>query len=292
MLESMTGYGEAVAQSQNYRVSVELKSLNSKYFELISKLPRVYQKYEHKLRQHLAKNLQRGKVSLILNIEVLSEGKRKLNINQVLAQAYMDELNALREKLYIQQEIALPFLLELPEVIPVDGEQEDPEEWELIEKATLGACDALKKSRREEGGALAQDLASRAIAIRKLLASIRELAPLRIERIRERINQSMEEIRNRVAEYDPNRLEQELIFYVEKLDINEEMVRLAQHLEYFDQLLADQKSKGKQLQFLSQEMGREINTIGSKANDAQIQRLVVQMKEELEKIKEQVLNSV
>lgn len=180
-------------------------------------------------------------------------------------------------------------LLELPEVIPTEVEKEDPEEWKLINESLKIASENLVESRKEEGAALDKDLAERNSHIRSKLEEVKVLAPKRMENVRNRIEQSLEEIRHKV-ETDPNRFEQELIFYLEKYDINEEIVRLSQHLDYFESLRTSNKSNGKQLQFLAQEMGREINTIGSKANDASIQRIVVGMKDELDKIKEQVLN--
>lgn len=289
MIQSMTGYGAATSASDNYKVTVELKSLNSKYLELVIKLPRVYVKYEHKIRNQLSKQLGRGKVVLLLNVEVLTAEKRTLNINQSLVKKYMEELQVLSDTLGIQQDISMSLLLDLPEVIPTDVDTEDPEEWDLISKSLKEAAANLTHSRKEEGNALDLDLAERQRSIRAKLEEVKVLAPLRLENVRGRIEQSFEEIKHKV-EADPNRFEQELIFYLEKYDINEEIVRLTQHLDYFEELRSNGKSNGKQLQFLAQEMGREINTIGSKANDASIQRIVVGMKDELDKIKEQVLN--
>ncbi|MEM9897293.1 MAG: YicC/YloC family endoribonuclease [Bacteroidota bacterium] len=291
MIQSMTGYGMGACSSPNYSVTVEIKSLNSKYLELMLKLPRTYMKYESKLRTHFTKQLQRGKVTMVINVEVLTGEKRTLNINQTLVKKYLEELKDLASYLEIPPNIDMSLLLDLPEVIPTEVNQEDPEEWNLIEEAAKIACSNLISSRSEEGRALDEDLKNRVAAIGQGLEEIKMLAPKRMENIRARIEQSLDDIRHKV-EVDPNRFEQELIFYMEKYDINEEIVRLSQHLKYFEELRAKEKSNGKQLQFLSQEMGREINTIGSKANDASIQRHVVGMKEELEKIKEQVLNVV
>ncbi|MEO0897401.1 MAG: YicC/YloC family endoribonuclease [Bacteroidota bacterium] len=289
MIQSMTGYGSGKTSSSNFNVTVELKSLNSKYLELQLKLPRVYMKYEQKLRSGLTEQLGRGKITMLFNIEVLSGEKRTLNINKQLVKKYLDELNDLADYLNIPPTHNLDLLLNLPEVIPTEIDHEDPEEWKLIEQATLLAVQELIRSRKEEGAALDRDLASRVQAISENLEEIKVLAPKRLEHVRSRIEQSLEDIKHKV-EADPNRFEQELIFYIEKYDINEEIVRLTQHLTYFEELRSAEKNTGKQMQFLSQEMGREINTIGSKANDAKIQRHVVRMKEELEKIKEQVLN--
>lgn len=288
----MTGYGAATKSSPNYKVTVEFKSLNSKYLEFGLKLPKVYVKYENKLRSQLTKQLKRGKIILLLNVELLNAEKRGLNINRFLVKSYVRELKALKEEEDIAGEIDLAFLLTLPEIIPTEQDQEDAEEWSLIEAAAKEACNNLIKSRMEEGKALDADLQLRHQHISETLDKIEKLAPERMHRLRERLETALNDIRNKIADLDNNRFEQELIFYLEKFDINEEIVRLRQHLNYFDELRKAPESNGKKLQFLSQEMGREINTIGSKANDAKIQRLVVKMKDELEKIKEQVLNIV
>lgn len=287
----MTGYGAATATSERYRLTVELKSLNSKYLEVVMKLPRVYMKYEHRIRNEISSQLQRGKIMLLFNVEILKADRRTLSINQPLVKKYMDELENLADYLEVEAHIDIPLLLTLPEVIPTEIEVEDPEEWELFEQALQAACQKMVQSRTDEGRALDRDLGGRVEAIRTCLEEVKRLAPNRLEYIRNRIEAAFDEIRHKV-EADPNRFEQELLFYIEKYDINEEIVRLEQHLSYFEELRQTDDSNGKQLQFLSQEMGREINTIGSKANDASIQRMVVAMKDELEKIKEQVLNVV
>ncbi|MEM6346299.1 MAG: YicC/YloC family endoribonuclease [Bacteroidota bacterium] len=292
MIISMTGYGSATRSSDNYKVTVELKSLNSKYLEATMKLSRAYLKYEHKLRNILTRELVRGKVMVILNVEILKADKRTLNINRALAQKYVTELREISTELGINGDISWSMLMELPEVIPTDQEIADPEEWALIEDAVRGACKELTKSRTVEGEALDRDLMARVAAIQSNLDEIKELAPKRLENVRSRIDQALDDIRHKVEDLDKNRFEQEIIYYLEKLDINEEIVRLSQHLTYFSEMRGNDKSNGKQLQFIGQEMGREINTIGSKANDPQIQRRVVRMKDELEKIKEQVLNVV
>ena len=291
MILSMTGYGSATAESANYKITVELKSLNNKYFELSLRVPRIYMQYEHKVRQLLSNELQRGKVSMFLNAEVMNPEKRSLNINQVLAESYLKELNAARARLNIAQEVDLPYLMGLPEIIPVESAEPDPEEWELIQQATLAAAAKLTETRKHEGEALAADLEQRVTAISSNLMEVETRAPERIDAIRERLMNALSDLKGKV-DFDPNRFEQELIFYIEKLDINEEIVRLRQHLTYFEQMKKFPQSNGKKLNFIAQEMGREINTIGSKAQNAEIQRFVVAMKDELDKIKEQVLNIV
>ncbi len=288
----MTGYGAATQASANYKVTVELKSLNSKFLEIQLKLPRAYLKYEHKLRTHLGQQLERGKVLVLLNVEVLNPDKNRLNINPSRVEGYYNELKELQEQLALPGEIDLNFLLNLPDVIPIESEVEDPEQWNLIEQATYEACARLIESRNNEGAALDTDLSNSVLEIATSLARIEELAPTRKAYIENRLEQSLEDIRTRIGDFDRNRFEQELIFYLEKLDINEEIVRLTQHIRYFRELQAAKVSNGKKMQFISQEMGREINTIGAKANDASLQRLVVTMKDALEKIKEQTFNIV
>ena len=292
MILSMTGYGLGISSSANFRVTVELKSLNSKYFDLSIKLPNAYNKYEIKLRNMLMAKLKRGKVVATVNVEVLNETKGSLHINNTLAKAYFHELTKLKEFVGLKGDIDLPLLLSLPEVIPEETIIEDPEEWTLIQKAVEKAGDHLYQNRIDEGKALDKDLSLRRDTIAACLQEVEKLLPDRMQHIRDRLTQSLQEIRNKVGDWDPNRYEQEVMFYLEKLDINEEIVRLKQHLAYFIEVKDLPENSGRKLQFLSQEMGREINTIGSKANNAPIQRLVVQMKDELEKIKEQVHNIV
>lgn len=292
MLQSMTGYGSSTQISQNYKVTVELKSLNSKYLELVMKLPKVYVKYEHKLRNILTKKLGRGKVLVLLNVEILNPDKHPIKINRALIKGYLSEFREVSKELGMKGDVSMEFLLGLPEVIPTEPASEDPEEWDLIENALRQAIEKMLESRAEEGKSLSADLDTRVKGIRTELETIKEMAPIRMDTIRGRLEKSLDDIRSKVKDLDKNRFEQELIFYMEKQDINEEIVRLTQHLNFFEEMQQLKQSNGKKLQFISQEMGREINTIGSKANNADLQRHVVRMKDELEKIKEQVLNAV
>lgn len=287
----MTGYGAGTASSANYRITVELKSLNNRYLELGLKLSRVYMKYEHSLRSLIGKALGRGKVSMYITVEVLNPDKRSLQINEILAKAYLSELQKVGSNLGLKTDISLEYLLTLPEIIPTDSAESDPEEWALIQEATQKALSEILVSRGQEGEALSEDLAERVAEIRKGLDAVAVLAPERLQKVRDRIHTTLEEMVDRNA-HDPNRFEQELAYYMEKLDVNEEIVRLTQHLTYFEEVRLSNESTGKKLNFIAQEMGREINTIGSKANDAGIQRHVVRMKDELDRIKEQVLNIV
>lgn len=291
MVQSMTGYGASSVSSENYKVSVELKSLNSKYIEINLKLPRPYLKQEVALRNYLTSQLSRGKVNALVNVEVLNADKHKVHINNDLVRAYSKELNSLRSEMNISSEVSLEYILSLPDIMNNENYEEDPEEWNLIELSFQNAAQELIESRIREGKALERDLRIRADQILQFIKDINNMLPARIETIRSRVLSSLNEVKDRFS-IDANRFEQELIYYIEKLDINEEMVRLRKHVDYFHQTLNEEISNGKKLGFIAQEMGREINTIGSKANDAEIQIFVVKMKEELEKIKEQVQNIV
>lgn len=285
----MTGYGAGIKSSENYKVTVELKSLNSKFLELAMKVPRAYMGYEHKLRNLLTEQIKRGKVNVVVEVEVLNPAKRNLNINTALVNSYLQELSALKDSLGISQAIDLQFLMSLPDVLPTENTAQDSEEWELIQAAFTEACTQLSASRTEEGVALEQDMRLHRDIIEAQLIAIETLVPERMAHYRNRLEAAIGEIRDRVT-IDQNRFEQEIIFYLDKLDINEEIVRLRQHMLYFDDILKKDDDQGKKLGFVAQEMGREINTIGSKANFAAMQRHVVVMKNELDKIKEQSLN--
>jgi uncharacterized protein (TIGR00255 family) len=291
MIQSMTGYGAASLSSDNYRVSVELKSLNSKFLEVNMKLPRSYMQEELVLRNMLTAALERGKINVNLNIEVLNPDKHQLRLNRPLIQAYARDLEQVRHDLGLSTGVSLEYILALPDAMTPESTDGDPEEWTMIEACFREATRLLNESRASEGDALAEDLRLRNENISRLLAEVELLLPARYDAMRARIENVMADIQSKVNNH-ADRFEQELIFYLEKLDINEETVRLAQHVNYFRVELASDVSNGKKLGFISQEMGREINTIGSKANDATIQILVVQMKEDLERIKEQVLNIV
>ncbi len=287
----MTGYGASSQSSDNYRIGVELKSLNSKFMEVNLKLPRSYMQEELQIRNLLTGKLQRGKVNVSLNIEVINPDKHHLRTNTGLLKAYARDLEKLRLDLGLHEGVTLEFILSLPNAMSPDTDQADPEEWNLIKTCFEQAANMLVESRVAEGEALAKDLSARNESIGKNLAGVEALLPVRYDAMRARIEAAITDIKDKVKN-DANRFEQELIFYLEKLDVNEEIVRLKQHVVYFKKALDEPVSNGKKLGFISQEMGREINTIGSKANNADIQVLVVQMKEDLERIKEQVLNIV
>jgi uncharacterized protein (TIGR00255 family) len=291
MIQSMTGYGAASLSSDNYKVSVELKSLNSKFMEINMKLPRSYMQEELLIRNMLTAALERGKVNINLSIEILNPDKHKLRLNRPLIQAYARDLEKLKEDMGLTTGVSLEYILALPDAMTPESADGDPEEWNMIEQCFREAIHLLNESRGSEGAALAEDLRLRNENIGRLLGEVGAILPSRYEAMRNRVEAVLADIKEKVGN-NADRFEQELIFYLEKLDINEEMVRLEQHINYFTQALNEPVSNGKKLGFISQEMGREINTIGSKANDATIQVLVVQMKEDLERIKEQVLNIV
>lgn len=287
----MTGYGSATASSNDFKVTVELKSLNSKFVEVNLKLPRTYLTHEVTIRNYLVGELKRGKINALITVEVLNPEKSRLKINRDIVRGYVNELKILKDELGLTAPLDLEYLLTLPDAISNDDNSEDPEEWNLIQQAMETAAKSITQSRVREGKALEDDLKLRCELIAISLEAVEALLPQRIDAIRSRILASLNEIVDRVN-IDGNRFEQELIYYIEKLDVNEEIVRLKKHIDYFEATLKESESNGKKLGFISQEMGREINTIGSKANDAEIQFYVVKMKEELEKIKEQLMNII
>lgn len=285
MLLSMTGFGKAEKNFQNKNIIIELRALNSKNVDLKTRIPSNYRDKEMYLRKFLANKLKRGKIDFNLSIEDL-EDKPKNNINSPILEAYLNQLKTIHPK--ADESTLIAAILRLPDVLQAEKEDFDEAEWQVILEVLTEASNQLTKYRQDEGEALEKDLRLRLNNIQKGLENIKKLDSNRLDRIKQRLRDALEQLQQEV---DANRFEQELIYYLEKLDINEEKVRLQNHLDYFEQELAsDNEMKGKKLGFITQEMGREINTIGSKANDSDIQREVVQMKDALEKIKEQVLN--
>lgn len=287
MLHSMTGFGNATAEFPGKRFSLEIRSLNSKQLEINMRLPMPYKSEEIGLRKIISKSLERGKVDVFFNFEV--SGAVETNINYPLMNAYASELKAFCEKMDIPQNEILRTVVMLPNVMVTENKLSE-EESEVIKKMCREALEKLKKYRFEEGDVLEKDFRKAIELILEKLAKIEVLMPNRVPRIRERLENAL--VNNgKHLKYDENRFEQELIFYLEKLDINEEVVRLRNNCEVFlKELDLDVTKKGKKLNFIGQEIGREINTIGSKANDQEMQMLVVEMKDELEKIKEQIPN--
>ena len=289
MLKSMTGFGRAEQTVNDKTFLVEVKSLNGKQFEMQLRLPPLLRPYEFDIRNILQERLVRGTVDCSITIKQNGTSK-PVNINTDLIRAYYNQIDALAAELKIDTNSVLSALLRLPEVVTPANDVLAETDFEDFKKVLNTALDELNKHREEEGAMLEQDLYKRITNINAQEEKIVQLEPNRIKRIREEIVQLLETYAGK-ENYDGNRLEQELIYYIEKIDIHEEQVRLKQHCEYFKTLLADKdESKGKKLSFIIQEIGREINTTGSKAYDAEIQKCVVIMKDELEKAKEQVLN--
>lgn len=290
MIKSMTGFGQANHDDGSLRISVEVKSLNSKYLDLGLKFPRQFSEKELELRNLLSDKLERGKITVSIEWQRYGQEEAKQVYNEKLFLTYLENLKKLEAASKTLANNIFELALNSPDVIQTRLENETIEEdWakiaEVLNKA-ISQCDGFRKT---EGKALAEKLKEYCQTIDASLQKVVELDPKRVEKIRERIKGNISAFLGDDG-YDKNRLEQEIIFYIEKLDIHEERVRLKTHLDYFLKIVEESQSNGKKLGFLSQEIGREINTIGSKANDAEIQKHVVAMKEELEKIKEQLNN--
>ena len=290
MIKSMTGFGQASVNKDDLNLVVEVKSLNSKFFDLSLRLPRVFSEKELDVRNIVADKLERGKISVMVDLQQSGKVEVRQRYNEALFVAYYAELKKLADKTMSGYENLFELALNSPDVIVGGGKEElNVTLWETFQKLLIEAISKCEQFRVTEGKSLEVKLAEYIRNIETGLKHAEELDPQRIERIRSRIKGNLVEFLGTEG-IDMNRLEQELIFYIEKLDIHEERVRLRTHLNYFLKLLSEPQSNGKKLGFLSQEIGREINTIGSKANDAEIQKWVVMMKEELEKIKEQLGN--
>ena len=289
MLKSMTGFGRAEQTVNDKTFLVEIKSLNGKQFEMQLRLPPLLRPYEFEIRNILQEQLVRGTIDCVITIRQNGTSK-PVNINTDLIKAYYRQIEELAGELNIDTNSVLSALLRLPEVVTPANDMLNDTDFEDFKKVLQTALAELTTHREEEGASLEKDLIKRITNINAQEEAIVKLEPNRIKRIREEIVQLLEEHAGK-ENYDGNRLEQELIYYIEKIDIHEEQVRLKQHCGYFTDLLATgDEAKGKKLSFVIQEIGREINTTGSKAYDADIQKCVVTMKDELEKAKEQVLN--
>ena len=289
MILSMTGYGKAEALYDGKKIHVEIKSLNSKSLDLSARVAPVYREKEMEIRKMVAATLERGKVDLTLWVEKTAPTGMPLNADAI--RAYVDRIRQISQENGISApaENWWEVLLRLPDtLLAVPVENLDEDEWQVARGAVSQALENLVAFRRQEGEALARKFAEKVDNIERLLRQIEPLEAARVQKIKERIINGLTELK--AVAYDQNRLEQELIYYIEKLDISEEKQRLANHLKYFRETLADAPGQGKKLGFIAQEMGREINTTGSKSNQAEMQNIVVKMKDELEQIKEQVLN--
>lgn len=289
MIQSMTGYGKATVVFGDKKINVEIKSLNSKAMDLSTRIAPLYREKEMEIRNLITQALERGKVDFSLWVEK-EAAEAATPINVALVENYYQQIKNISETCHIPlPEDWFATLLRMPDVLTkVDIQELSEEEWNTVRKAIEEALQHLTDFRKQEGLALEKKFTEKIDNIEQLLKSIEPFEKERVAKIRERITEALEKTLN--TDYDKNRLEQELIYYIEKLDINEEKQRLSNHLNYFRETMANGHGQGKKLGFIAQEMGREINTTGSKSNHAQMQNIVVQMKDELEQIKEQVLN--
>ena len=291
MIQSMTGYGKAVVAFKEKKIHVEIKSLNSKQLDLNTRIAPLYREKEMEMRQMVAEALIRGKVDMSVWVEK-DMAVDPTPINAQLVENYYQQIKTISEKTGIPApEDWFYTLLRMPDVMTkTDVEELDDEEWAVVKGGVAEALKNLVDFRTQEGAALQKKFAEKIDNIAKLMDEIEPFEKSRVEKIKARIIDGLQQIPS--AEYDKNRLEQELIYYIEKLDISEEKQRLANHLKYFRDTMKEPAGQGKKLGFIAQEMGREINTTGSKSNQAEMQNIVVKMKDELEQIKEQVLNAL
>lgn len=287
----MTGYGKAVVAFKEKKIHVEVKSLNSKQLDLSTRIAPLYREKEMEIRQMISAALVRGKVDFSVWIEKDATAEAA-PINAAMVESYYRQLKEIAERTGIPEPVDWFYtLVRMPDITTrTEVEELSEEEWAVVRKAIGEALNALVEFRKQEGAALQRKFSEKIDNIDNLLKSIEPYEKQRVEKIRQRITEGLKSIPE--VEYDKNRLEQELIYYIEKLDISEEKQRLANHLKYFRETMEDSDCQGKKLGFIAQEMGREINTTGSKSNQAEMQNIVVKMKDELEQIKEQVLNAL
>lgn len=284
-MQSMTGYGKQILQLPNKKITIEIRTLNSRGIDIFARIPSLYRELEMDFRKYIGKSLQRGKIDFTISIE-LTGNITPNQINLPVVNAYLKELSTLN---YASDSDLLSIAMRLPDTVVASREEVEDDEVKAITNALYQTLEKVEKFRIQEGKALEKDFRLRIQNIQSYLKKIENIDQERIKRLRERLRKAVSDLKENI---DENRFEQELIFYIERYDITEEKIRLQNHLDYFLQTLDNRESNGKKIGFISQEMGREINTIGSKANDSSLQKLVIQMKEELEKIKEQSLNIV
>lgn len=288
MIQSMTGFGKVTAELPSRKVTVEIKALNSKQMDLSTRIPSIYKDKEMEIRSLILQSLERGKVDFTIYIEYIGKNF-PTQINVGVVENYYHQIKAIAEKL----DIAVPTdwfqtLLRMPEVVQSEIVEPDEPEWEVVKAAVVEAIHQLQDFRIQEGAMLQKLFEQKISNIASYLTEVEKYEGERIERIKARITDNLQKLADK--DYDKNRFEQEMIYYIEKLDINEEKSRLDNHLKYFLSTMESGHGQGKKLGFIAQEMGREINTLGSKSNHAEMQNIVVRMKDELEQIKEQVLN--
>ncbi|MCM4168011.1 hypothetical protein KCTC52924_01166 [Arenibacter antarcticus] len=283
MIQSMTGFGKHVIQLPTKKITIEIKSLNSKSLDLNARIPSAYRERELELRKTIASSLVRGKVDFSLYIENTGVETSSV-VNEAVVRQYMNQLGGIVSG---NDMALLEIAMRMPDTMKTEREDIDKEEYKIIEETLTEALKEINTFRSEEGLVLEDDFKARLAVLKELLGKVTLMDKDRLQTIRERLEKAVSDLK---VDLDVNRFEQELIYYLEKYDITEEKVRLQNHLDYFTTTLNSEDSNGKKLAFIGQEIGREINTIGSKANYAPMQQLVVQMKDELEKIKEQMLN--
>lgn len=289
MIESMTGFGKAVCELAGKVVTIEIRSLNSKQLDIYARLPNIYKEKELEIRNQISQQLIRGKVELYITYEN-TDISSTAQINVPLVKSYYQQLKELVADLEAEnQESLLQTIMRFPDALKIDKEELNESEWKLISSKVEEALHHINSFRKQEGEALQKDIFNRIGIIQSQLKEITSFESDRLSRLREKMSSSVQSFIEQ-AKIDENRFEQELIYYLEKLDITEEKVRLQNHLQFFMEVATKESANGKKLSFIAQEIGREINTIGSKANHSDIQRIVVQMKDELEKIKEQLMN--
>lgn len=289
MIQSMTGFGKVTAELPTKKVTVEIKALNSKQLDLSTRIPSIYKEKEMQIRSRLLQTLERGKVVFAIYIEYIGK-EASSQINQEAVMSYFAQLKELSDKLGISAPSSwdeLQLVLRMPDVIKTDPVEVDEDEWNVVKQAIDEAIQHLCDFRIQEGAMLQKLFTQKVSNIAALLNDVEPYEKERIEKIKGRILDNLEKL---AVDYDKNRFEQEMIYYIEKLDVNEEKNRLDNHLKYFLETMETGHGQGKKLGFIAQEMGREINTLGSKSNHADMQKIVVRMKDELEQIKEQVLN--
>ncbi len=289
MIRSMTGYGKAIAETPQKKITIEIKSLNSKQLDLNAKLPWLYKEKEPEIRNLVSQMLDRGKIDISVYFDILEDEGVPV-INKSIVKNYFKQLKEIAGDLEINiDDQILPIIMRLPDSLKTEKPELPEDEWTIVKKQIIASINVLDLYRIEEGKSIETDLRKRISGILDSLSTVETFEPGRIEKVREKLISILKD-NNGTENLDKNRFEQELIFYLEKFDINEEKVRLKKNCEYFLETIETPSPNGKILSFIAQEIGREINTMGSKANDASIQKLVVMMKDELEKIKEQTNN--
>lgn len=289
MIQSMTGFGKATCEYGNKKIVVEVKSLNSKQADISTRISGLYREKDIEIRNLLTTSLERGKIDFVMYID--NSGKESVTqINQSVIEAYYQQIRQLSMKIGIDVPSNwFEVLLRLPDALKTEVVELDENEWKEIPKTIQAAIEQLQNFRIQEGKILENVFTEKINRIGELLDQIAPFESERVEKIKAKLEENLQNLSEKI-DYDKNRLEQELIFYIEKLDVNEEKVRLRNHLKYFLETMQHEKSPGKKLGFIAQEIGREVNTLGSKSNHSEMQKMVVLMKDELEQIKEQVLN--